>query len=188
MKRRRPTIEPKVPIFVGCEGASECAYVRLLQDFVREQDLPIHLVIEELAPGAGDPLARVEMAVKRLEHLRKVRTAPANRFIMLDTDQIGEAPARAEQARQLAARNNIMLVWQEPCFEAVLLRHLPNCATRQPPTSPAAEQALQQRWPGYEKPMTHLALGGRIDLAAIIQAASVEPDLAALLRCIRLIE
>jgi hypothetical protein len=173
MKRRRPNIELKVPVFVGCEGASECAYVRLLQDFVREQDLPIHLVIEELAPGAGDPLARVEMAVKRLEHLRKVRTAPADRFIMLDTDQIAEAPARAEQARQLAARNNITLVWQEPCFEAVLLRH---------------QQALQQHWPGYEKPMTHLALGNRIDLAAIIQAATVEPDLAALLRCIRLIE
>ena len=44
---------------------------------VRDAYFPVHLVVDELGPGAGDPLARIEMAVLRLKW-RRTRSAPHN--------------------------------------------------------------------------------------------------------------
>jgi hypothetical protein len=60
----------------------------LLQDLINEAGLPVFLKIDELAPGAGDPLARVETTVMRIAQQSRRRTAPAACFVMLDTDQI----------------------------------------------------------------------------------------------------
>jgi len=116
----------------------------LLQDFARTANLPISLNIKELAPGAGDSLARVEMAVRLIKQESAVRVAPAASFVLLDEDQTVLAPARAETARQLATQKNIKIVWKRLCFEAVLLRHLPGCHTRRPPDTPGACAALQE--------------------------------------------
>jgi hypothetical protein len=184
---RRPSYIPlRRPVYIGCEGASEVSYAGLLQDLLRDADLPVHLVVEELGPGAGDPLARIEMAVRRLAHLRKTRTVPAERFALLDSDQAIRDPLRADRARRVAADNDITIVWQHTCFEAVLLRHLQGCATRQPPDSPEAGRALLREWPEYQKPMTRAALARRLDLAAVLRAAAVERELEILLRCLGL--
>jgi hypothetical protein len=149
MTRRRPAHIPlRRQIFVGCEGKSEAGYVALLQDFAKSLNLPIYLNIKELAPGAGDPLARVEVAVRLIKQESDARLAPATSFMLLDEDQTVLAPARAETARQLAAQKNIRIVWQRPCFEPVLLRHLPGCHTRRPPDTPGADAALQREWAG----------------------------------------
>lgn len=108
----------------------------------------------------------------------------ANLPIYLNIKEL--APARAETARQLAAQKNITIVWQRPCFEAVLLRHLPGCHTRRPPDTPGAGNALQGEWAEYAKPMDRAALARRLDLAATLRAAGVEPELEALLRAIGL--
>jgi 3-polyprenyl-4-hydroxybenzoate decarboxylase len=71
-RRRPPYIAQRRQVYIGCEGASEASYAGLLQDFLREANLPVHLVVETLAPGAGDPLARIEMAVRRLSRKRCV--------------------------------------------------------------------------------------------------------------------
>lgn len=187
MTHRRPAhIPQRRQIFVDCEGKSEAGYVALLQDFARMANLPIYLNIKELAPGAGDPLARVEMAVRLIKQESTVRVAPAASFVLLDEDQTVLAPARAETARQLATQKNIKIVWQRPCFEAVLLRHLPGCHTRRPLDTPGACAALQEEWAGYAKPMDRAALVRRLDLAAALRAANVEPELAELLRAIGL--
>ena len=185
---RRPSYIPlRRPVFIGCEGASEVSYAGLMQDLLRGANLPVHLVVEELGPGAGDPLARIEMAIRRLAHLRKTRTVLAERFALLDSDQAIRDPHRADRARRLAADNDITIVWQHTCFEAVLLRHLQGCATRQPPDTPEAGRALLREWPDYQKPMTRTALARRIDLTAVLRAAAVEPELEILLRCLELI-
>jgi hypothetical protein len=185
MKRRRPPfIKQRRPVFIGCEGASEAGYAGLLQSMLREAALPVHLVIHELGRGAGDPCSRIELAVQRLGQLRRTRIAPPERFVMLDADQTDRE--RADRARQLALENSITIVWQHPCFEAVLLRHLQDRATRQPPDTPEAERALAREWPDYRKPMTSAALGQRIDLDAIKRAAAVEPELQKMLRCLGL--
>lgn len=187
MKRRRPIIPQRQVIFIGCEGASEVGYAQLLQDFADAESLHIHLDIRELGPGAGDPLHRIELAVARLRFLRRARTDPTERFVFVDHDQAERDPQRAERATRLARDNNIHVVWQRPCFEAFLLRHLPGRATRRPPTSPVALKALRKIWVEYCKPMSRLELSARIDLDAVRRAAAVEPEFAAMLRRIGLI-
>ncbi len=189
MTRRRPQyILQRRPVYIGYEGASEVSYAGFLQDLLREAGLPVHLVIDELGPGAGDPLARVEMAVRRLAHLRRTRAAPAERFVLLDFDQAERDPQRADQARRKAADDNIVIVWQRPCFEAVLLRHPKGRAGHRPPDSSRAGQALTRDWPEYEKPMTRDNLARRLDLASVLRAAAVEPELEALLRCLGILQ
>jgi hypothetical protein len=188
MIRRRLAYRPqKKQIYIGCEGASEAGYAALLQDFVNDADLAVHLKIDDLGPGAGDPLARVEMAVMRIAHHTKKRTAPAASFVLLDTDQLALDQQRGEKAKRLATDNKITLVWQDPCFEAVLLRHLPRRATHRPPDSKRAGDALVKEWPEYRKPMLRVHLATRIDMTAVQRAAVVEPDLVHLLRELGLI-
>lgn len=188
MKRRRTALIPlRRPIYIGCEGASEVGYAALLQDLANEAGSSVFLKIEELAPGAGDPLARIEMAARRIEMQRRKRTAPEASFVFLDDDQNAREPERADRARRMAAECGIRIVWQIPCFEAVLLRHLPDRAARRPPDTPRAQRALEREWPEYRKPMNRALLGRRIDLAAVRRAAAVEPELTDLLRCIGLL-
>lgn len=185
-RRPPPSIPERRPVFIGCEGESEVAYATLLQDMLREARLHVHLVVHNLGRGAGDPLARVQLAVQRLEQLRRTRIAPPERFILLDSDQAARDPARTGYARQLAVQHNIAIVWQEPCFEALLLRHLPDCTTRRPPDTPGAVQVLKREWPAYRKPLSRATLAGRIDRDAVRRAASVERELRALLCCLGL--
>lgn len=186
MNGRRPRIPQRRPVFVGCEGESETGYAGLLQDLLNAAGLPVHLVVENLGLGAGDPLSRIELAVRKIEHLRRTRTAPAERFVFLDHDQTEESPIRAQAARQRAKDCAISIVWQRPCFEALLLRHLPQCAAHRPPDTTEAKRALKREWSEYEKPMTRAELARRIDLAAVLRAAAVESELQALLGCIGL--
>jgi hypothetical protein len=186
-RRRSPQIELRRQIYVGCEGASERAYAALLQDLARAAALPIYLKIEELGPGAGDPLARIEMAVRRIDHQRRKRTTPVASFAFLDEDQALRDPQRAGRARRLAAENDITIIWQSPCFEAVLLRHLPDRSTHRPPDTPGALWALEREWPDYRKPMDRATLARRLDLGAVRRAAAVEPELARFLRVLGLL-
>ena len=185
-RRRPPSIPERRPVFIGCEGESEVAYAGLLQDMLREAGLHVHLVVHNLGRGAGDPLARVQLAVQRLKQLRCTRIEPLERFILLDGDQATRDVARASCARNLANQHNIAIVWQKPCFEALLLRHLPDCTTRRPPNTPRAVRMLEREWPGYKKPLSRTTLAGRIDRAAVRRAAGVERELWALLRCLGL--
>ncbi len=188
MRRRLP---PHIPvrrqIYIGCEGASEVGYAAVLQDLANAASLPVYLKIEELGPGAGDPLARIEMAVRRIELQRRKRTTPSASFALLDADQAVRDPQRADRARRVAEENGIAIIWQRPCFEAVLLRHLPDRTTHRPPATSRAIQALEREWPDYAKPLERAALARRLDLDAVLRAATVEPELAALLRVVGLL-
>ena len=184
---RRSSIPQRRPIYIGCEGESEQGYASFLQGLVREAGLSVHLVIDVLSPGAGDPLSRVEMAVRKLAQLRKTRAAPAERFVLLDTDQTELDRDRAERARRLAIQNDIQIVWQDPCFEGVLLRHFDGRAANRPLDNQTAQRALVREWPGYAKPATRADLTRRIDIEAARRACDVEPELRAMLQCIGLI-
>jgi hypothetical protein len=166
---------------------SEVGYASLLQNLIRDANLPVHLHVEQLGPGAGDPLSRIEMAVSRIGRLQSTRGAPKERFALLDFDQAENDLQRAAQARTLASKNGITIVWQRPCFEAVLLRHMVGKAANRPPDTPGAIRALEKDWPEYRKPMSAADLARRIDRAGVLRAAGVEPDLQGLLRCIGLI-
>lgn len=174
-RRRPPYIELRRPVYIGCEGASEVGYTGFLQDLIRDAKLPVHLHIDELGPGTGDPLSRIEMAVIRLKQLQKKRSAPADRFALLDFDQAERDAQRAERATKLATDNSITILWQRPCFEAVLLRHLAGKTGNRPPDTPGAIKALEKEWAGYSKPMTRANLAQRIDYEAVLRAAGASP-------------
>lgn len=107
MTRRAPHIPPRRPVFVGCEGESEAGYVRLLQDLINAEGRAVHLIIENLGIGASEPQTRIELAVRKLEQLRRTRTAPPDRFVLLDYDQAEANPQRTEAAPRLAHEHHI---------------------------------------------------------------------------------
>lgn len=173
--RQRPE---KKRFFLGCEGQSEVAYARLLNEFAGQTCASAYLDIRSLFPGAGAPLARIQLAVKALgQPVQKRRVPYAGRFILLDRDQIQDDRRMVEDAEYLAGEHGIKLIWQEPCHEALLLRHLSGHASDRPPTCRSADGRLKAVWPEYEKPMSAPGLSQWIDRAGLCRAAAVEPRL-----------
>ena len=85
--RRRPFIRPKKPVFFGCEGESEVAYGQVLNDLLAAASIPVHLQVEVLAPGAGDPLARVQRTLGLIIRREKQRVRFPVKAILMDSDQ-----------------------------------------------------------------------------------------------------
>jgi hypothetical protein len=187
MTRRRPIIEPKRPVYLGCEGESEAGYGQILNDLLRFANVSVHLRVDILAPGAGDPLTRVLRAVDRIASLERGRLRFHVRAILMDSDRARGETLRVARAADLAAQQGIRLIWQNPCHEALLLRHLSGFSDRRPPTSTAAAEALRQIWPEYLKPMARAQLARRINLDGVQRAAKVEPELFKFLTDIRLL-
>jgi hypothetical protein len=189
MKRsRRPSVPLRRRVFLGCEGSRERAYGVQLRHLLEErcriekrgQNVDLDVVL--LKPGGGDPLAPVERTLRQIaDSVRKGERPYAVVALLLDADKLGQAPDRDTQMRKLAAAEKLKLIWQDPCHEALLLRHLDGCRNLRPPTTQEAMLQLERRWPEYTKGMPALQLGQRIDSRAVSQALQVEPDLAAFL-------
>lgn len=186
MSRRRASIRQRAPVFLGCEGESEQGYGQLLNELLHAARLPFHLEVVNLGRGAGDPITRIQRAGVEIERRRNRRSEFKHKAVLLDSDQIVDAAYR-QAAEQLARQLGINIIWQEPCHEALLLRHLDGCSQRRPPTTPSAQTALQAAWPEYAKPMTKLLLARRLGLVEVRRVATVEVALATLLRTIRLL-
>lgn len=188
MSRRRPFIPQRKPIFVGCEGESERSYIALLGRLAEQNGLAVHLDPIVLQPGGGDSLALIERAAQRLAEKKRKRGSPYNaNFVLLDRDRHGQNQARDARLLVVAADSDLRLIWQRPCHEALLLRHLEDCATLRPPSTALALDQLSQSWPEYRKASDSGLLARRLDLPAIARAAEVEPELASLLTTIGLI-
>jgi hypothetical protein len=136
---------------------------------------------------AGDPLALVERAVERLAHKRRRGAVYRHAVVFLDVDRAGEAPERAQRARSLAQEQRMLLVWQRPNLEGMLLRHLNGCQHLQPPAAQSLVE-LQRRWPEYDKSgISAEKLARRIGYPEILQATAVEQELGEFLHLVRLL-
>ncbi|WP_367619314.1 RloB domain-containing protein [Paraburkholderia sp. SEWSISQ10-3 4] len=185
-RTRHHRIPQRKRIFIGCEGESERSYAALLQQLLGNR-AEFHLVAEVL--NGGDPYALLESAEKALRREHTLARDPfVERFVILDSDLRGRSVERDGLCIRLARKLNIQLIWQEPCHEAVLLRHLLNCEQRRPPTTRESEEQLRVQWPGYVKNFGRDRLSERIDKAALLRVNRHEPDLAVLLKLIKLIE
>lgn len=185
---RRPIIAPRKPVFVGCEGDSEQAYGQVLNDMLRERSLPFHLEVVNLGSGAGDPVTRLHKSAQELERRKQRRSRFKLRVAFLDSDQVDGDRQRRQQAEKLAQENGIRIIWQEPCHEAFLLRHVDGFSNHRPPTSARAVAMLKSNWPDYHKPMTRIQLARRITFDALLRVAAVEPALFDFLRDIELLD
>lgn len=178
--RRRTAIPQRKRIFLGCEGESEQSYGALLTRIVGEQRSDFFLDTVLLRPGGGDPLALVELAAKKkAQGERKGGYAAA--YILMDSDKMGIAVQRDQQAVTLAAQEGLTIIWQEPCHEALLLRHLPNAQNLKPQSTALSMNALLAKWPTYEKGMPAAKLAASIDAAGLRRVRAGEAALAALL-------
>lgn len=182
MRRHRASILRRRRVFAGCEGESERGYIAWLQQVLDVQRRDTHLEAVLLKPGAGDPPAVIDLALRRLvERERAVGERYRMRLVLLDADRRDEAPERRDAALHRARAAGLRLIWQEPCHEAFLLRHLPGRAAHRPPTSALAGAALQSLWPDYAKGMSAARLAARLGLADLRRALRVEATLRAFL-------
>ena len=178
MRRHRLGRPQRRTVFLGCEGDSERAYGALISRLHEEHrhDLYLHVVL--LKPGGGDPLTLVERACHSIvEYERKRDIRYAVRAVLLDGDRRGQSPQRDMRMVELAQSTHLRFIWQEPCHEALLLRHLEGCQTLRPPSSALAMVELRRRWPDYVKGISAVQLAKRISIREIAWAASVEPSL-----------
>lgn len=182
--RRPRIIQQRRRIFLGCEGESEQSYGVLLARLVEMHHRRVHIDAVVLQPGGGDPLAIVERAVEAMRRRAASNGAYAAQALLLDRDKLGLAPERDARIEGLALRHGFLLIWQEPCHEALLLRHLPGCGTLRPGSTERAAAELRARWPGYRKGLPAVQLGIRLTEAAVLQAASEDAALTALLGAI----
>ncbi len=169
----RRSMRPRAKrVFVGCEGQSEQGYARLLQEFVNDAGVAINIKTR-VWTGAGDPLVLIQQAltlIKKDEQqpMRKYK----GRFLMFDTDRLGQSHDRDRELEKLARKNDLVLVRQNLCFESVLLRHFAGHENDDPATSSDALKRLQRVWPDYRKGMAAMDLSKRIDPGAVRRAAN----------------
>lgn len=168
---------PKRPRFyVGCEGQSEVSYVALIRDLCEERDVRVNVDPDNLS--SGDPLSRVEEAIRRIRHKEAGLETFKACFLLLDSDQAQANQPKAEQAIRLAKGHGIVLIWQQPCHEGFLLRHLAGHENDQPANATLAERALKKVWSEYSKPMDKRDLARKLALPDIARAARGAPALA----------
>lgn len=178
---RRPYIPQRKRVFLGCEGESEQSYGRLLQALIDDRHHRVHIDSILLRPGGGDPLALVELALKKMQHAERRSGPYAVRAILLDRDTFGQAPQRDQRAVAAAGQAKLRLLWQSPCHEAHLLRHLPDYGALRPPTTDLSVAQLAQAWPAYRKGMAAGRLAQILDEPAVTRAAATEPEFSAFL-------
>lgn len=181
----RLRIQLRARIYLGCEGQSEQSYGARLGQIA--DGVGLHLHFDNDVLGGGDPLAIVELAIRRIAQKEARRGRFVHRAVLLDRDRLGLSPERDRQIAPLAQRNDLLLIWQSPCHEGFLLRHFDGHETTNPTANELALQALRRVWPEYRKGMPALELAMRIDLSAIKRAASVEADFRSFLRRIGLV-
>lgn len=165
-------------IFLGCEGESERSYGTFLHQ-IRAQSGTLHIEAVLLPPGGGDPLAIIDRAHAEIKRIERLYGSYAMRAVLLDKDRYNPNDDRGRLIGPLLAKADIHPIWQSPCHEALLLRHLPGCHTLRPPTAAEAMAALRRHWPDYQKGASAAYLSARLRIEHISRAAGVERDLAA---------
>jgi hypothetical protein len=121
------------------------------------------------------------LSIRRIAEKERKRGVYSFRAVLLDRDKWGQSLDRDRQIDPLAVVNGLSLVWQNPCHEGFLLRHLEGNETARPATSDLAMQDLKRAWPEYYKAMPASLLAARIDKAAFRRVSAVEQQFTSFL-------
>ena len=175
--RRRVQVEPRRVIFIGVEGKSERAFARFLARCCEEAGLHLHLDVK--SGSGGDSLSVVQEIGRRLER-HPGRRELKDKVVLLDRDRIDQDVRAGRDARVLASKLSIDIVFQEPNLEGLLLRLHPGHERRRIPPNETMKE-VQKVWPEYRKPPTANLLRRRFDLSSLRRAARFDPELTRLL-------
>lgn len=175
----RLRIPQRVRVYLGCEGQSEQSYGARLGQIA--DSVGLHVYIDNDVLGGGDPLALVDLAIRRIAAKEAKRGDFAHRAILLDRDRFGLSPERDRQIVPLAQKHDLQLIWQSPCHEGLLLRHFEGQGATHLATSDLALQALRRVWPDYYKGMSASLLAARVGLTTARRAGLAETEFAAFL-------
>lgn len=176
-------------IFIACEGESEQGYAAMLQSFANDVGLRVHLDLKVPGKtGSAQKLVSKSIAIAQAKQ-RGSGNKYASKYIILDTDWM--SPVRAENTRvkQQAERAGFILVFQECCFEAFLLRHFEASRNATPPNADDALRQLSRVWEGYRKGLAAKHLMKKLS-SDMVRAAAMRPqnqDFEELLRDIGLL-
>src|SRR5205823_291066 len=107
------------------------------------------------------------------------------RAILLDGDCLGLSPSRDRQIPNLCSTHKIVLVWQTPCHEALLLHHIAGHENKKPRTAASAMTELRRCWPEYSKGSTARYLATKLGMDDIRRACGVDAVLDGFLRAIQ---
>jgi hypothetical protein len=165
-------------VFVGCEGDSERAYARWLQTRLDANALHYHL--NTYVADGGDPLSVVQKSARECRRRQGLYGKYFAKAVFLDTDKIGEFPARDDQIVGELRSTGMSAVYQIFDHEAFLLRHFEGQSGKRPGKSDGMA-ALRRVWPSYKKSMDARSISSTLSDASLRQAMSVEPDLKRLM-------
>ena len=183
---RRQTIPLRKRFFVGCEGQSEQSYVKFLYELANSCHKSVHLDARVLKEG--DPLARLEFAIKIIRQAEASHGKYVAKFAMLDFDQYHLDPQRSRIAENLSEENGIKLLWQRPDHEGFLCRHFNHLGNRHILDKKESLAILQHAWGTYRKPLPATQIGKTLDMEHVLRAAEVLPDFKRLIIAIGLLE
>lgn len=170
-------------VFLGCEGESERSYGALLAQLLETRRQDIHLEVVLMRPGGGDPLTLVERAAEYVKRSKRRFDAPFQVLgLLLDKDLLNKDRHRDDKAFKIASSIDLRLIWQDPCHEALLLRHLDGYRDVRPSSPQTAISRLEKHWPEYEKGISKYRLAEKLRIEDVLRAAEVELELAAFLK------
>lgn len=172
-------------IFVGCEGESESGYSVCLANLARDKDLPV--TVDAHVMKKGDPLSRIRWAEAKIRQQEQNRGDYAYKFALLDADQRDLDPERARQAIALAEKLGIIIIWQEPDHEGLLLQHFDHEEKRRPRTKAESMAAVLKVWSTYDKGSTAQQYGKKLTQEKLERAGKYSAELNDLLVAIGLI-
>jgi hypothetical protein len=175
-------IKKRARFFLAVEGESEQSFVTWLQVLSRKE---LHIHLDALLLGGGGFKSMLQKAVRL--HKRRRRTAGAyqDRFLIVDSDRADQGDWTIEKLRREAAKHKIIVCVQSPNHEGLLLRMMPGME-REIPDAASAQTKLKSRWPSYQKPVNAHALGRQFSLDDLLRVATVDSELATLLKRIGL--
>ena len=175
--RRRRTVEPRRVIFIGVEGESDRAFAQFLQRCCEREGRRLHLIIK---PGnGGDSVSVVEEAGRYLARHSAKRDI-GDKLVLLDRDRIKKDLEAGLDARAVASRWNLKILFQDPDLEGLLFRLHPGREQRRIMAGHAKAE-LRKVWPEYRKPPTADQLSRRFTLPDVRRAARYDEELQKLL-------
>ena len=176
-------IKTRARFFVAVEGESEQSFVTWLQALSQKE---LHIHLDGVPLGGGGFKSMLQKAVRLHKRRRRTKGAYRDRILIVDGDRAEQGDWSIEKLRREAAKHKIIVCVQSPNHEGLLLRMMPGME-REIPDAASAQTKLKSRWPSYQKPVNAHALRRQFSLDDLLRVASVDSDLATLLKRIGLV-